>query len=252
MSTACSNASVEVHNDLVCDRHGWIEPQHILFQFGNLFILFSFFTPHTLLGHLVHKAFISAGFFALAIWVWVIKCIPDAVAWNILFGLQALISVHIDLWKMRAFYFNPEEETIYRKLFKPCGATRYDFQRLLKAGRWSVLSQGLIETRDKPTNRLRLVTSGHVDISRNQQLLLSVQALEFIESIDVYEPTRDEVTIAEETRVLTWKSKKLTELMQEPHMQAVMDDVLGRDMARKFNRALTMHPVLPPVRQSSP
>lgn len=244
MADTCSNSTfVEPHNDLVCDRHGWIIPQHILFQFGNLFILFSFFTPKTLLGHMVHKAFISAGFFALTIWVWIIKCIPDAVAWNLLFAVQALVSVHIDLWKMRTFYFNPEEEMVFRKVFKHCGATRYDFHRLLKAGKWSTLSQGLIETRDKPTTRLRLVITGLVHISRNQQLLLTVQGLEFIESMDVYEPTLDEVTIAEETRVLTWKKKQLTELMQDSHMQAVMDQVLGRDISLKFNRALQMHPV---------
>lgn len=222
--------------DLVCDGQGWIQAQHILFQVANLFILFAFFTPHTLMGHMLHKAFISAGFFALAIWVWLIKCIPDAVAWNTFLGLQALVSIHIDLWKMQAFYFPPEAELAYRNLFKKSGASRYDFNRILNAGKWSTLTQGLIETREGPSNRLRLVVSGRVDVSRNQQLLYSVHAFEFVESVDVYEPTQDPITIAEETRVLTWKSKKLSELLQDAHLQAIIDDVLARDICLKLGR----------------
>lgn len=233
----CPNVTVEqLYKDLVCDGKGWIEAQHVLFQFGNLFILLSFFTNHSVLGHLLHKAFISAGFFALSIWVWVIKCIPDAVAWNFFLGLQALISVHIDLWKLQVFYFHPEAENVYRKLFKRCGASRHDFHRILNAGRWETLSQGLIETREKVSNKLRLVVTGRVDVSRNQQLLYTVQPLEFVESVDVYEPTLDPITIVEETRILTWKSKKLTRLMQDSHLQAVLDEVLGRDIALKLSR----------------
>lgn len=229
--------SYQRHEHFVCDGpKGWVEPQHLLFQVANLFILFSFFTPHSLVGHMVHKLLISAGFFSLAIWVWVLKCSPDATVWNFFLGLQALISVNIDLWKLQVFYFGPEAESVYQKVFRKCGATRYDFDRILKAAKWGNLSQGLIETREKPSNRLRLVVTGRADVSRNQQLLYSVTSMEFIESLDVYEPTLDPITIVEETRVLTWKKSKLSQLMDDPHLQAVLESVLGRDIGHKLSR----------------
>jgi hypothetical protein len=223
--------------DFVCDGpKGWVQTQHLLFQLANLFILFSFFTPHSLLGHMVHKLLISAGFFCLAVWVWVLKCSPDATVWNFFLGLQALISVHIDLWKLRVFYFGSEAEGVYQMVFRKCGATRYDFSRILSAAKWGNLSQGLIETRDKPSNRLRLVVTGRADVSRNQQLIYSVPAMEFIESLDVYEPTLDPITIVEETRVLIWKKNKLSELKDDSHLRSVLESVLGRDIGFKLSR----------------
>ena len=75
-----------------------------------------------------------------------------------------------------------------------------------------------------------------MDVSRDQRLLYTVHPLEFVESLDVYEPTLDPITVVEETRVLTWKSKKLNVLMQDAHLQAVLDDVLGRDIGLKLGR----------------
>jgi hypothetical protein len=241
-STTSNSTSCTIYNypdKIVCGA--WNEPNHPLFQVGNLLIVISLlalFMKPSLYWHLYERFFLSAGCWALTVWAWTVHCFPDIVIWNFLFGLMHLYYVINLMFKLRpARYFQPVIENVRRSLFSSAPLHAYhrmiryaDLERFQKGEK--ILVQG--------HETLRLITTGKVQASANGHNLYSAAANQFADS-----PSRVGInmmpitlTMVEETEFLKWESAALHEINRDPELAPILNPVVSADAAHKMTKAV--------------
>ncbi|XP_037082599.1 popeye domain-containing protein 3-like [Pollicipes pollicipes] len=216
---------------------------HVYFQVANFFLFLSYLAPPGLGGLLYLRSTLAIGLFFLAMWGYVVLCALDTFLWNFVCMWINLGHVGYLLWTLRPIRFDKDMEQVYSAMFRSLNVSRRQFQRVLSCMRGvrSVSFQEmLIQEHVTRVDSLTLVLSGRFVVSQGGKALHVVAPDQFLDSPEWFSVLTDDffqvsITAIEESRVLVWHRDKLKlSIMGEPFLQAVFDNVLGRDVVQKL------------------
>jgi hypothetical protein len=235
---------------LMCGPENWKTWHHWLFQLGNFLILLTFVPVKGHWAELYSRSMAAAGLFSLAIWAWLVLCLPDVIAWNIIFSAIHGYYINGLFWEVNPFQtFDPVGEQVYKTLFKPLGVSRLVFSRIYRTAKMkttNILKETLtikaFDSLDIPTSQLRMVVSGSAALVINEKRTLSVDPLELIETPFLLpRPTKDgpetviDVTFQEGTVLLTWKLDQLLDLQYHNDKHA-LGLLIAQDIVSKIKK----------------
>lgn len=139
--------------------------------------------------------------------------------------------------------FPHDVEMVYRNLFKPLRVSRKWFKKIYYCNREiQTLKPNdvyAIEGRTR-VDRLTLLLSGRVAVSRGGQTLHIIDSHQFLDSPEWFgvgsnETYQVSIVALEESRLLVWNRDKLKlSISCQPYLQAVLDNILGKDVVKKL------------------
>lgn len=226
----------------------WQEAQHALFQLANLCLIISFLTPSSFRHHaFCLRVIISFGYLFFGLWAGVFVCMPDVVAWNIVFFIVNFSHLVYLGYKMFPARLGKLTRELYDKVFKPLNVERNRFKAVAQLGDTYLLTKGnfyATEGRTKCGNKLSMLLKGRLKVTYQNMYLHSVEVNQFIDSpeydmfgnCDEDEDTYQVSIIAsEDSFLLTWSAIKLkTYLDTDPFLSAVFNNVIGKDVSNKL------------------
>ncbi|KAK3096924.1 hypothetical protein FSP39_004807 [Pinctada imbricata] len=223
----------------------WESPHHFLFQVANGVLLIALFSSSGRHGVLfMHTTFVL-GFLLLSVWSWVILCAPDYFSWNFSFMIVNAVQALFLMYKIRPVKFCDDLEDVYINLFQPVQVSRQLFKKLvspdfctlatLNDGE-SYASQGISKT-----DRLGLLISGRMSVYNHNSSLHHIKENEFIDSPEFESGMTGEekyqvsIVAVCHCRYIFWSRPGLEYLLiKEPHLAAVFNTMLGRDITNKL------------------
>lgn len=251
MSSAAGNASDLVHGHTmgsyfataVCPT--WLPTNHILFQLANIFLFLSYMAPAGLYGLLYLRVCLTVGSFFFALWGYVILCAFDTMVWNAFFTAINLVHVCVLMYVLRPVRLAPHMEVVYRELFQPLKVSRQQFQaaascvKMLKDVEPQETYAVEHVTR---ADCLTLVLNGRFLVSHKGRPLQIVDRLEFLDSPEWFgvcgsggDKFQVTMTAMDRCRVVVWNRDKLKlTISGDTFLQAVFDNVVGKDVVRKL------------------
>ncbi|CAG7728706.1 unnamed protein product [Allacma fusca] len=177
------------------------------------------------------------------LWGWFVLRSVDVFVWGVVLAvfniLSAVWSICSD-WPLR---FRAENETVYKKLFKPLKVSRRQFKRVLDCKRnIKILHAGDHYAIEKCTrvDSLALLISGRLLVSQNSKPLHVIGTLQFVDSPEYFGVSTDElfqvtITALEDTKLIVWHRDKLRlTIMNDEFLRIIFDHVIGRDVVRKL------------------
>ncbi|KAI1292819.1 Blood vessel epicardial substance [Halotydeus destructor] len=242
-STVLEKILLDWTADITSTCSNWMPPNHVLFQMANTFFFASLFAPTSLCGHLYLRSCLTIGSIFMSLFAYAV-CSVDMLAWNILFTVINALYVAVITYKLHPFIRFPHEvELVYQDLFQPLKVSRKSFQKIYRCTRQ-------IETLKPhdvycvegvtPVDRLSLLMSGRVAVLKNGRTIHLIDSHQFLDSPEWFGVGANatyQVTIMalEESRLIIWHRDKLKlSICNEPYLQAVLDNVLGKDVVRKL------------------
>jgi len=223
--------------------HDWVPLNHIYFQVANIFLLISSLAPAGSGGLLFIRSMHVVAFSFSTVWGLTVACGLDTTAWNTLLTAVHLVWCLTALWRRRSVSLSKEMEMIYIQMFQPLKVSRGQFQTLLsvtKEIRRLAPKEVMIQEKVSRVDSLSLVVKGRLIVSQAGRALHLVTHHQFLDSPEWFGVTTDEyfqvtVTALEECSLLVWHRDKIKlVIMEDPHLQAVLDHVVGRDVVRKL------------------
>lgn len=225
----------------VCSR--WSPPNHVFFQLANSFLFLSYLAPTGIYGFLYLRACLTIGSSFYALYGW-IHCSVDTLAWNLVFAALNAFYVVVIIFKLHPFIRFPHEvELIYRDLFQPLKVSRQSFCKIWRCTREiETLKPHDVYCVEGVTSvdKLSLLISGRVAVLRNGRTIHLIDSHQFLDSPEWFGVGANEtyqVTIMalEESRLMIWHRDKLKlSICTEPYLQAILDNVLGKDVVKKL------------------
>ena len=127
----------------------WMDAQHALFQLANLCMIISFLTPSNFRHHSFFlRLMLNFGFLFIVIWSSVFICMPDVLAWNLVFMFINTIHLAYLGYRIIPPRFSKTCEELYTKAFKPLKVTRKQFKDIAEFGNILVLAKGAVYARE--------------------------------------------------------------------------------------------------------
>ncbi|XP_070553665.1 blood vessel epicardial substance-like [Ptychodera flava] len=224
----------------------WLVPQHALFQVGYLCSTIAFLTPKTFAQHaLLLRCVLISAYLFLFVWAATISCMPDCFGWNFAFfavNIGQIVRIFYQIWPTQLC---SELEDVYACLFQPFKVTRQQFKNLCKFSTICSLREGefyAIEDVTVGDDRLSILLSGRAVTSCEGVYLHHVHANDFLDSpewISITQGSKDAFLVSvralSNCRYISWPRQKLVSyLSNEPFLAAVLDVVLGKDVASKM------------------
>ncbi|KAG8178965.1 hypothetical protein JTE90_013121 [Oedothorax gibbosus] len=241
--TSPQNSTFNGPFDWVVCVGSWLPPNHLLFQIANVFLLLSYLAPVGTYGLLYLRSCLTVGSLFFALWGWLVLCALDTLLWNAAFTLINLFHVGALLYMLRPVRFPAELEEVYRDLFRPLRVTRHQFRTALRYMRevrhLKPREPYCVENVTK-VDRLSLVIAGRLVVSQNGHALHIVDSKQFLDSPEWFGVCTNDtyqvsITALEECRVLVWHRDKLKlSISGDPFLQAIFDNVLGKDVVKKL------------------
>lgn len=251
MSSAAGNASDTVpafamgsyFATAVCPT--WLPTNHILFQLANIFLFLSYMAPAGLYGLLYLRMCLTVGSFFFALWGYVILCAFDTMVWNAFFTAINLVHVCVLMYVLRPVRLAPHMEVVYRELFQPLKVSRQQFQAAASCVK--VLKD--VEPHETyavehvtRADSLTLLLSGRFLVSHKGRPLQIVDRFEFLDSPEWFgvcgtggDKFQVTMTAMDRCRVVVWNRDKLKlTISGDTFLQAVFDNVVGKDVVRKL------------------
>ena len=127
----------------------WLDAQHVLFQLANLCMVISFLTPSNFKHHCFFlRLMLNFGFLFLVIWSAVFICMPDVLAWNIVFLSVNMFHLAYLGYQIIPQRFSKTCEDAYAKIFKPLKVSRKQFRDIAEFGNILVLAKGAVYAKE--------------------------------------------------------------------------------------------------------
>ena len=127
----------------------WLDAQHALFQLANLCMVISFLTPSNFRHHCFFlRLMLNFGFLFLVIWSAVFICMPDVLAWNLVFMLVNMLHLAYLGFQIIPQRFSKTCEDVYAKTFKPLKVSRRQFRDIAEFGNILVLAKGAVYAKE--------------------------------------------------------------------------------------------------------
>ena len=230
---------------LICGSQSWLTCNHWLFQLGNFLILLTFIPIRGYLTQLYVRLTAAGGLFCLAIWAWLVLCLPDAILWNMVFAFIHGCYINRLLWQVSPTQtFDAVGELVYRQVFKPLNVSRLVFSRIYRRAKFSqtdvlkqVLTNKAFEQQDSPAAHLRMVIFGSVNLVINEKKTVRVEAMEVIETPFLFprHETSMEISIPASTTLLSWKMDDVLGLQYEEDKDA-FGLMVAKDIVKKSKK----------------
>ncbi|KAK8788837.1 popeye domain-containing protein 1-like [Amblyomma americanum] len=226
----------------VCPQ--WLDTNHLLFQLANIFLFLSYMAPAGLYGLLYLRICLTVGSFFFALWGYVILCAFDTMVWNAFFTAINLVHVCVLMYVLRPVRLPPNMELVYRELFQPLKVSRQQFQpaaACVKTLRDLEPQETYSLEGVTRADCLTLVLNGRFLVSHKNRPLQIVDRLEFLDSPEWFgvcgggDNFQVTTTAMERCRVIVWNRDKLKlTISGDSFLQAVFDNVVGKDVVRKL------------------
>jgi len=222
---------------------GWVPLHHVCFQAAHALLLLSSFVPGSSSGFLFLRVAQATAFSLLTGWGWAVACGLDITVWSALIAFVHISLVLRSIWVWRSSRLSKDMEHVYTQLFQPLKVTRDQFKTLLNAKkdvRKLSTKEMIIEEKVSRVDSLSLVLEGRLVVSQAGRVLHLVTPNQFLDSPEWFGVTTDEyfqvsVTAIEECTILVWHRDKVRlQTMGDKHLQAVLDQVVARDVVRKL------------------
>jgi len=221
---------------------GWLPLNHVYYQAANIFLLLSTISSN----HQFIRTMMTVAFSLLSLWGWSVSCGLDTLVWSCLLAMVNLSWCVRTWWRRRTGRLTREMETLYQQMFRRLRVSRRQFQTILgvkKEIKQLIENQMIIKEKVSKVESLSLVLKGRLLVSQAGRDLHHVTQHQFLDSPEWFGVTTDQyfqvtVTAMEDSSVLVWHRDriKLT-LMEDIHLQAVLDKVIARDVVRKLLQA---------------
>ena len=167
--------------------------------------------------------------------------------WNIVFVLiNSAYITKILAERRRAEQLPQQALDVWRDVFQPHGMCKVEFDGLLHAGTWTTLRKGaVLQEEGKPSNSLFLIVSGGATVSRGGEFTHSLGEQQFVgemglsSGIHLASPVLGvaHVETSEQTTVLVWSRRVLSELMDSSDALASgIRGAITADVVRKTRR----------------
>jgi Cyclic nucleotide-binding domain len=217
-------------------------------------------TLFTLAALPVHLAFVLLAIsYLLTGMVW-LRCLAIAGLAGLILTLQIfdippeaatlwlVLLVVINAWQLLQIYRDkqnlrlpPEDADLLRSAL--AGLSDDDISRLLKAADWKDFQPGDILTRqDAPLDTLYFMCSGRAIVEVDKTFVTYLEKGSFIGEIAYLtgNPATARVTIDEPARVLAFSKMKMAKVVAgDEHINGILYQLLGRDLAMKMRRTNT-------------
>ncbi|XP_077984694.1 popeye domain-containing protein 1-A-like [Glandiceps talaboti] len=245
LTTTNTDGLIQDFGETVC-QESYDHPHHVLFQLGHLCLAIAICTPKTFAQHaLFLRCVLIPAYLFLFVWAATISCLPDFFGWTVTFfvvNICQIVRIFYDVWPTQ---INSELEEIYEEVFEPLKVTRKQFKRMTKFANIYCLEEGEYYANEDATigdERLSILLSGRMVTTCEGVCLHHVQSNEFLDSpewISIGQGSGDAFLVSiraiTDCRHLTWSRSKLkTYLSKEPFLAAVLDTVVGKDVACKM------------------
>jgi CRP-like cAMP-binding protein len=163
------------------------------------------------------------------------------IAWSLLFIAINLYQLALLVRERMSNQLPPNEAELLRTSLM--GLRDADIAKLLKAADWKNFQPGEILTRqDAPLDSLYFMCEGRAIVEVNGTFVTYLDKGAFIGEIAYLtgNPATARVTIDEPSRVLVFNKMKMAKVVaSDEHINGILYQVLGRDLAMKMRRANT-------------
>lgn len=169
-----------------------------------------------------------------------------AIGWNVAFLLINVYWVARLLFDRRPFNFTDEQKRLWETAFH--GMSPRYARALFKNGVVKTVPPNeIIAKQGEALDEVMLISEGKVDVMLNQKIIETVgaghilgAAIFFEKSFDM--PAVTTITTTEQTRLITWRKKKLREMAEKDHqfsmaIQAVMGLEIASLVIKAWNRS---------------
>ena len=235
---------------LICNQ--WSNPNNILFQLANIFIVLSNINLRNRYNVLCIRFCLTLSSLFFSLWGWLVLCSLDTFLWNLLFVFINVFHLSCVLYEFYPFWTNLDADAqhIYNEFRLKDLVSKKTFNDIIYKNVWEshFLKKGDIYCVEELTaaNRLSLLMSGRVAVIRNNILLTELTSSTFVDAAHWFTisktdhsasiPTSKVTVMAlEHCRLITWNKYLLRQALTcEPQLHAVINRIVGQHVIKTF------------------